>query len=161
MAAKPLVNSAQRQSLMHPKCTSIGFRSVYGSLLFLLPPFSDSFLILSLVQRRDRLQSIFFREVLKLFADLAGQTCPKNLRHWASWNLREKSTLPSSAVGTNEKNWKTVSWSNEGAWGGGANGSVGWQVWEMGRGEEDGGFFDCYFQRLSLSRRIGPQQHKT
>jgi hypothetical protein len=28
----------------------------------------------------------------------------------------------------------------------------------MGRGEEDGGFFDRYLQRLSLSRKIGPQQ---
>ena len=30
----------------------------------------------------------------------------------------------------------------------------------MGRGEEDGGFFDCYLQGLSLSRTIGPQQQK-
>ena len=30
----------------------------------------------------------------------------------------------------------------------------------MGRGEEDGGFFDCYLQRLSLSRMIGPQQQQ-
>ena len=30
----------------------------------------------------------------------------------------------------------------------------------MGRGEEDGGFFDCYLQRLSFSRMIGPQQQQ-
>ena len=31
----------------------------------------------------------------------------------------------------------------------------------MGRGEEEGGFFDCYQSRLSLSRHISPQQKKT
>ena len=30
----------------------------------------------------------------------------------------------------------------------------------MGRGEEEGGFFDCYQSRLSLSRNISPQQKK-
>ena len=36
-----------------------------------------------------------------------------------------------------------------------------WSVWEMGRGEEEGGFFDCYLSRSSLSRHIRPQQQKT
>ena len=31
----------------------------------------------------------------------------------------------------------------------------------MGRGEEEGGFFDCYQARSSLSRHISPQQKKT
>ena len=30
----------------------------------------------------------------------------------------------------------------------------------MGRGEEEGGFFDCYLSRSSLSRHIHPQQKK-
>ncbi len=30
----------------------------------------------------------------------------------------------------------------------------------MGRGEEEGGFFDCYLSRSSLSRQIRPQQQK-
>ena len=36
-----------------------------------------------------------------------------------------------------------------------------WSLWEMGRGEEAGGFFDCYLSRSSLSRQIRPQQQKT
>ena len=30
----------------------------------------------------------------------------------------------------------------------------------MGRGEEEGGFFDCYLSHASLSRHIRPQQKK-
>ena len=30
----------------------------------------------------------------------------------------------------------------------------------MGRGEEEGGFFDCYLSRSSFSRHIHPQQKK-